>query len=154
MTSSTLNSIVPLGNCTHTFTHYDNLIDIGIDIDLYIYNMWYIYIYIWICMRDLLYPRLLWVCAIPCHYFSDVQSISICPFCFVIVWRVWETCHIVEHDGCERPVITCRSFSYVESLLFFFILCTGLSTFIPSYYLQSRLWIYISIYIYIYIYTS
>ena len=69
------------------------------------------------------------------------------PFLFVLFvlsyMTVWETCHTVEYDGGERPVIPCRSFSYVESRLFFFILCAGLSAFVPSYYLQSRLWIYI-----------
>ena len=65
------------------------------------------------------------------------------PFLFVLFvlsyMTVQETCHTVEYDGGERPVIPCRSFSYVESRLFFFILCAGLSAFIPSYYLQSRL---------------
>ena len=79
--------------------------------------------------------------AIPCHYFSCVQSFFVCPFCFVIIWWVWETCYTVEYDGCETPVIPCRSFSDVDSFLIFYILCNGLSTFISSYYLQSRLWI-------------
>ena len=72
---------------------------------------------------------------------------------YIYIWRMWDTCHTVEYDGCERPVIPCRSFFYVESRLFFFILCTGLSAFVPSYYLQSRLWIYIYICIYSFIYS-
>ena len=96
-------------------------------------------------VRDLLYRRLSWVWE-TCHTLSLFfwRPVLFClSFLFCIIWRVWEICHTVEYDGCERPVIPCSSFSYVESLLFFFILCTGLSTFIPSYYLQSRLWIYI-----------
>ena len=96
-------------------------------------------------VRGLLYRRLSWVWE-TCHTLS---LFFWCPvlfclsFLFCIIWWVWEICHTVEYDGCERPVIPCSSFSYVESLLFFFILCAGLSAFVPSYYLQSRLWIYI-----------
>ena len=103
------------------------------------------FVIIWWVVRDLLYRRLSWVWE-TCHTSSLFfwRPVLFClSFLFCIIWWVWEICHTVEYDGCERPVIPCSSFSYVESLLFFFILCTGLSTFIPSYYLRSRLWIYI-----------
>ena len=109
------------------------------------------FVIIWWVVRDLLYRRLSWVWE-PCHTLSLFfwRPVLFClSFLFCIIWWVWEICHTVEYDGCERPVIPCRSFSYVESLLFFFILCAGLSAFIPSYYLQSRFWIYLYLYLYV-----
>ena len=90
--------------------------------------------------------------AIPCHYFSDVQSFSICPFCFVIydgvrdlsycrVWWLWETCHTM-------------SFFFLRWVPFVFLH----SLYWPLYFYSivlfaiSSLNIYIYIYIYIYIF--
>ena len=107
---------------------------------LFSYNM--------IGVRDLLYCSI-WRVWETCHNVSLffwcsvlIFFLFVCPFSFVMIWWVWETCYTVGYYGWERPVIPCCSFSDVESFLFFLILCTGCSTFTPSYYLQSRLWIY------------
>ena len=98
---------------------------------LVLFCLSFLFCYNMMGVRDLLYRRLSWVWE-TCHTLSLFfwRPVLFCLSClFCIIWWVWEICHTVEYDGCERPVIPCSSFSYVESLLFFFILCTGLSTF-------------------------
>ena len=44
------------------------------------------------------------------------------PFCFVIMWCMWETYYIVEYNGCERPAKLCHYISGVQSLFVLFVL--------------------------------
>ena len=72
-------------------------------------------------VRDLPHCVIIFLISSPFLFFL-LFVLFVCPFHFVIIWWVWETCYTVEYDWCERPVISFGSFYDVESFLFFFIL--------------------------------
>ena len=100
---------------------------------LVLFCLSFLFCYNMMGVRDLLYHRLWWVW-VTCHtvslFFWRRNMMGVKDLSYCRVWWLWETCHTM-------------SFFFLRWVPFFLILCTGLSSYIPSYYFQSRLCIYI-----------